>query len=213
MNERRRRESRFGSSITLPEWFQKGSQARRWFALSARSALTVADVGLLVAGTGLVSIGGALILNGFGVLNLAVPDDLGQALAVGLVVAMIGGFCIGIAVEGPIGYTAPAPTTRPWESLVVAIPAMFGFVWVIGLIERIADRFLHPYSELFSFVSAHFNAVQQAGITTGLIIGLPVMWGLQQFVTPRMAFLRGAAPGVLYIPWMIGVVAIYQPIL
>ena len=186
--------------MSFPKALQKGSEVRRWIDLSARSALTVADVGLLVAGTGLVGIGGALILNGFGVVDLAVDNDLGQALAVGLVVAMIGGFCIGIAAEGPMGYTAPAPTTRPWEALLIAVPAMFLFIWLVGFLERLADRLLLPYSDLFSFVSSYFNAVQQAGVTTGLLVGLPVMWAVQQLLAARLSYFTGAAPGGLYVP-------------
>jgi len=186
-----------------------GSQARRWVALIVRAASTVADIGFLVVGTGFVSIGVAIILNGLGLIHLTLVNDLAQSLGVGLVVTMIGGLSVGIAVEGPMGYSAPASTTKPWEALLATVPAMFLFVWLLGVFEEIADRFLLPYSELFVWVSAHLNAVGRAALTTGLLVGVPMMWAMRQFLAPRMSLLIGASPGVLYITWMIGVVALY----
>ena len=203
--------ARFAISAPLPAPFQRGSETRRWVALAVRSTFTVADIGFLVLGTGLVCIGLAFMANGLGVLDPMIESDLGHGLAVGLVIAMLGGFLIGLAVEGPIGYTAPSPDTKPWESLLASVPSMFLFVWLIGLLERIADRFLLPYSELFSYVSEHLNTVQRAGVTTALIVGVPVMWAMCQFLAPRFRFLIGASPGALYIAWMIGVVVLYQP--
>ena len=95
--------------------------------------------------------------------------------------------------------------------MLASIPALFVFVWLLGLIERVADRFLVPLSELFRYVSDHLSAVQQAGVTTALIIGLPVMWATRQFLSPRFVFFIGASPGALYVAWMIGVVAVYRP--
>ena len=212
MTERQSLRDRFAVSAPLPEFLQRGSEVRRWINLSVRSAFTIADIGFLVVGTGLVCIGVAFMANGLGVLDLLIESDLGQGLAVGLVITMIGGFAIGVAVEGPIGFTAPAPNTKPWESLVAAVPSVFLFVWLLGLVERIADRFLLPYSELFAYVSAHLNTVQQAGVTTALVVGVPVMWAMRQFLEPRLWFFIGASPGALYIAWMIGVVALYRPI-
>lgn len=209
----RRRARRLLPSIALPAPLQPGSAARRWITLSVRSALAVADVGLLVVGTGLVGIGLGLFLNGFGLVDLVVDDDLGQALAVGLVIAMIGGFVIGVAAEGPIGHAAPLPDTKPWEALVAGVPALLLFVWGIGLLEILADRVLLDFSSHFAFVASHLNAVQQAGVTAGLFIGLPVMWAARQFVAPRMFVFETAAPAALYVAWMVGVISAYRPLM
>ena len=213
MTDRRRLVDRLGLDVALPSYLQRGSKLRRWLSLTVRSALTVFDVGFLVAGTGLIGVGLGLVLNGFGVVDLVVDNDLGQALAVGLVITMIGGFMVGIAVEGPIGNPGSAMKAKPWEALLAAVPALVAFIWVVGLLERLADRLLVPYSELFLFVSSHLNAVQQTGITVGLLVGIPAMWATRQFLAPRLMFFDGAAPGALYLVWMIGVISAYQPII
>ena len=213
MTVRRRLADRLGLGATLPDFLQRGSEARRWLSLSVRSALTVFDVGFLVAGTGFVGIGFALMLNGFGMVNLAVDNSLGQALGVGLVIMMIGGFFIGIAAEGPIGHSGADARTKPWESLIAAVPALVVTVWLIGFVEQITDRLLVPYSTLFRFVSAHLNAVQQSGFTVALLVGIPAMWAVKQFLAPRIPFLGNAAPGVLYASWMIAIITTYQPII
>lgn len=207
--ERPRLRDRLKPSAPLPAAFQRGTETRRWISLSVRAAVTVVNVGFLVIGTGMVSIGLTVMLNGLGVLDLVLVDDLGQSLAVGLVLAMIGGFALGVAVEGPIGTSPPAPTTKPWEALVASVPSMLLFVWFLTLVERLADRFLLPYSELFAWVSAHIGAVRQAGLVTGLLVGVPMMWAMRQFLVPKAPLLVGASPGALYVVWMIGVVALY----
>lgn len=213
MTDGRRRLGRWGPRVTVPAVLERGSETRRWIALTVRSALLVFDVGLLVAGTGLVGVGLALILNGFGMIDLVVDADLSQALAVGLVVTMIGGLALGIAVEGPIGNPAPAVKAKAWESILVAAPALLAFIWIIGILERISDRLLLPYSDLFSFVSSHLHAVQQAGVSVGLVVGIPAMWATRHFLAPRLVFFERAAPGALYLCWMIGVIAAYKPII
>lgn len=201
-----RRTGRFNVGFTLPDPLQPGSELRRWTAIGLRAMLVVADVGLLVAGTGLIGIGLALTFDGLGFITLIVDADLGQALAVGLVITMIGGFSIGVAVEGPIGHLRAPSRGRPWERLVFGVVALLGFVWFLGLLERLADRVLVPYSDLFVFVSAHLNEVQRAGLASGLLVGLPVMWALRQFVAPRLPFFEEGAPAALYLVWMIGVI-------
>ena len=154
MTDRRRIVDRLGINVALPPYLQEGSEARRWISLSMRSTFTVFGVGFLVTGSGLIGIGLALLLNGFGVVNLVVDNNLGQALAVGLVIIMIGGFFVGIAVEGPIGHADRNPTTRPWEAALSGVPAIFVFIWTTGELEGVADRLLVEYSELFLFVAA-----------------------------------------------------------
>ena len=212
MTYSRRVVDRLGLNVKLPAYLQPGSEPRRWMVLSGRSAFVVIGVGFLVTGTGLVGIGIALLLNGFGVVELVVDDNLGQALAVGLVISMMGGFFVGIATEGPIGHAVRVPSTKSWESVVAAVPALFVFIWATGGMERISDRLLVPYSDHFLFVASYFNAVQRGGITSGLLVGLPLMWAVREFLAPRMRLFRNVAPGVLFIAWMIGVIAAYQPL-
>ncbi len=206
MTEPRRLSRRFNVGFTLPDALQPGSEVRRWLSVTRRVVLVIADVGLLVAGTGLVGIGLSLTLDGLGVISLVVDADLGQALAVGLVITMIGGFLIGVAVEGPIGHIRSPSPGRPWERLLIGVVALIAFVWFLGLLERLSDRLLLPHSELFGFVAAHLNEVQRAGLAAGLIVGLPVMWALRQFVAPRLPFFEEGAPAALYLVWMIAVI-------
>jgi len=119
---------------------QPGLDMVKRYALLAYGAFgTMLDVGLMVLGTILVGLAIALLLAGFGLVDV-IPEELStvELLGSSLVLAVIGLFCLGVASEGPVGRGRRLVGYKLWEVGVGRAIAVF----VVGLLAVLAEGFI-----------------------------------------------------------------------
>lgn len=157
------------------------SQARRWLGLGVHTLGTSFDVGLLVVGTGLVGLAIAVLLDGFDVVEIGLTDSTGAMLGSGLVIAVFGAFALGVAVEGPIAYS----TRRrgQFTDIEVAVAGAIG-VLIAGLVLLLVANFVRGFIEdlplAFDFAVTVVHSTGRAGVTAGLFLGVPALWGVRE---------------------------------
>ena len=154
------------------------SQARRLLGLGLHTLGTSFDVGLLVVGTGLVGLAIAVLLDGFDVVEIGLSDSTGSMLGSGLVIAVFGAFALGVAVEGPIGYSSRRRGT--FNDIEVAIAGVVGALiagLVLVLIANYARGFIDELPMAFDFGVTVIHSAGRAGMTAGLFLGVRELWG------------------------------------
>lgn len=190
--------------LSLPGPVAKGSEFRRWVSILAYYAGSVVNVALLVVGTGLAAAGIATILDGFGIVDISIADDLESALAVGLVTSVLGGFAIGLAVEGPIGHRFRGFWARPWERTVAHVVPVIVASWALGVIADLVAPRLSQFPEGFAIIPSFIDSVAYAGFRSALLIGIPAVFVVHQFVDPLEEGFEYNAPAALYVAWVVG---------
>jgi len=198
-----------GFSDYIPVFFRRGSEFWRWVSLIALSTTTVMGIGLLVVGTGLVGSGLVIVASGFDVVDIAMAPDLGTALAVGLVVTLIGAFATGFAVEGPVGYKIRRFEAKSWELALAVVPGFFIVKWSAGWLASQAERFLAEFPEAFDVVGAQLQAVGDTAIGWPLIVAVVLLYVIHEFVLARFARVEYQTNGVIYFVWLLATVSAY----
>jgi hypothetical protein len=145
------------------------SRTRRLLGLGVHTLGTSFDVGLLVVGTALIGLAAAVLLDGFEVIEIGLTDSTGAMLGSGLVIAVFGAFALGVAVEGPIGYS-----TRRRGSFTDIEVAIAGLI--AGFVRRFVDDLPVP----FDFGVTVIRSAGRAGMTAALFLGVPALWGVRE---------------------------------
>ena len=122
------------------------SKTQRLVGLGVHTLGTSFDVGLLVVGTALIGLAAAVLLDGFDVIEIGLTDSTGAMLGSGLVIAVFGAFALGVAVEGPIGYSTRrrGSFTDIEVAIAGALSALIaGLVLflIAGFVRRFVDAF------------------------------------------------------------------------
>lgn len=157
------------------------SQMRRLLGLGMHTLGTSFDVGLLVVGTGLVGLAIAVLLDGFDVVEIGLTDSTGSMLGSGLVIAVFGAFALGVAVEGPIGYSTRRRGT--FTDVEVAIAGAVGALLVglvLFVIANIGSGYIEDLPVPFDFAVTVIRSAGRAGMTAGLFLGVPALWGVRE---------------------------------
>lgn len=201
--------SRLRSGEGGPGFLRAGSEFRRWAGVSLRSLRTVWGVGLAVAGTTVTGAGLGLLLHGTGVRALTIAAPESEALSSGLVTALIGTFLLGLAVESGLRVLDRSEGSKAWESALAAAVGLVAFVPVTWLLAGLARR-LVSFSELFGLIPEHLSLVGRSGVSAALAAGIPLLWLVRRFASPRW---REHAPALLYAAWLAGFIWLYRPIL
>ena len=152
---------------------------RYYLALAMGTLRTALDVGMLVAGTGLVGLAVAVILDGFDLVTIGLGMSTGAMLGTGLVIAVVGAFALGVASEG--GYGAARSTER-FPSLEVALGRLI-FMLVVALVLLSAANRLDPLLVDLTYPLKVANEVVRATGSSGIFVafvGVPIAWLLRQ---------------------------------
>ena len=177
------------------------SQARRLLGLGLHTLGTSFDVGLLVVGTGLVGLAIAVLLDGFDVMGIGLSDSTGSMLGSGLVIAVFGAFALGVAVEGPIGYSSRRRGT--FNDIEVAIAGVVGALvagLVLVLIANYARGFIDELPMAFDFGVTVIHSAGRAGMTAGLFLGVPALWGVRE-LWGHNAWIEEVELPIFYVIW------------
>ncbi|MFW2338850.1 MAG: hypothetical protein ACN4GK_02270 [Acidimicrobiia bacterium] len=177
------------------------SQARRLLGLGLHTLGTSFDVGLLVVGTGLVGLAIAVLLDGFDVVEIGLSDSTGSMLGSGLVIAVFGAFALGVAVEGPIGYSSRRRGT--FNDIEVAIAGVVGALiagLVLILIANYARGFIDELPMAFDFGVTVIHSAGRAGMTAGLFLGVPALWGVRE-LWGHNAWIEEIELPIFYVIW------------
>lgn len=175
---------------------------RSLLRLAAHALAGSGDLALMALGAALVALGVVVILDGFGIVDPRnLTDGTGAMLGSALVLAVFGGFALGVAVEGPIR-TAIAEDGHPpiYRALFRAIG-----VAVVSAVIVVGVGYLEPLlADLpFPFILAQeaLRAVGRAGLTIVLLVGVPVVFLVRQFWRD---FSEDFELPILFVVWTIG---------
>jgi hypothetical protein len=194
--------------IPIPEFMQRDSELARWLQLVWFGSGTMIGIGLLVTGIGLMALGLVIALNGFGVVEISAPDELGTSLALGLVVAVAGSAALGLGLETQVGHGYVRRESAPWEIAIAHLPGLVVFVWGLAAVRSLLDRLIEDAPEAASLALRYVDAVRDAWPIAALV-GIPVLWVVHQFMVPHESRMADYAPAVVFIAWAVGAVSAF----
>lgn len=152
---------------------------RYYLTLVVGTIRTALDVGMLVAGTGLVALGVVVILDGLEIVDAGLGLGLGPSLGAGLVIAVCGGFGLGVASEGHYGQDRRLVGFPPVE---VAIGRAVGILimamalgWVAGRVADLVADLPYPFEvavEVVATVASTGFVVALLGVALALFVRL-----------------------------------------
>ncbi|MCI0424295.1 MAG: hypothetical protein L0Z49_04920 [Actinobacteria bacterium] len=177
---------------------------KRYGVLAYGAFGTMLDVGLMVLGSLLVGLSVSVLLAGLGIVD-TVPMDLstGAMLVSGLVLAVVGLFCLGLASEGPLGRGRRLVGYKLLEVGIGRTIAVFliGLAALAGhdLLEGLVDGLPAP---LHAGV-AGLRAVAVAGLVGMPLVGVPLSL-LLRGAPVDSRWLHDADVPVLFVVWVTG---------
>jgi hypothetical protein len=183
---------------------RNGTDLVKRYAILAYGAFgTMADVGLMVLGSLLVGLSIAVLVGGFGLVEVTAQElSTGEMLISAIVLAVVGLFCLGVASEGPLGRGRRLVGFKLWEVGIGRTLAAF----VAGLIALILYDLLGGLLEsvpapLYKGVEG-FRVVGVAGMTVMPLLGVPLSL-LVRAAPDDYAWLRTADVPILFIVWTV----------
>lgn len=176
---------------------------RRYAILAYGAVGTMADVGLMVLGSLLVGLSLAVLLGGFGLVDVTTEQlSTGEMLISAIVLAVIGLFCLGVASEGPLGRGRRLIGFKLWEVGIGRTLAVFGAGFVALLLYDLIGGFLENVpAPLYKGVEG-FRAVGIAGMTAMPLIGVPLSL-LARAAPERVRWIRQADIPLMFIVWAV----------
>lgn len=181
---------------------------KRYAILAYGSFGTMADVGLMVLGSMLVGLSLAVLIGGFGLVDVTSQElSTGEMLISAIVLAVVGLFCLGVASEGPLGRGRRLVGFKLWEVGIGRTLAVFiaGFISLLlydfigGLLEGVP-------APLFKGVEG-FRVVGVAGMTAMPLLGVPLSL-LVRAVPEQHAWVRQADIPIMFIVWTVAAMII-----
>jgi len=178
------------------------------YAVLAYGALgTMLDVGLMVLGSLLVGLSIAVLLAGFGLVDVAAELETAPLLISAIVLAVSGLFCLGVASEGPLGRGRRLVGFKLWEVGIGRTLAVFGVgfgaLLVYGLITGLLDGLPDPLHK----GTEGIRAVGVAGMTVMPLIGVPLSL-LARGLPVRAEWVAKADVPVMFVVWTIAAMVI-----
>jgi hypothetical protein len=184
------------------------SALKRYAILAYGAVGTMADVGLMVLGSLLVGLSVAVLLGGFGLVEVLAEDmSTGELLISAIVLAVIGLFCLGVASEGPLGRGRRLVGFRLWEVGIGRTLAVFatGFVALL-LYDLLGDLLEGVPTPLYKGTEG-FRAVGIAGMAVMPLLGVPLSL-LVRAAPERFAWVRQADIPVMFVVWTVAAMMI-----
>jgi hypothetical protein len=188
---------------------QRSTGVLKRYAILAYGAFgTMADVGLMVLGSLLVGLSLAVLIGGFGLMEVTVQElSTGEMLISAIVLAVIGLFCLGVASEGPLGRGRRLVGFKLWEVGIGRTLAVFvaGFLSLL-LYDLIGGLLEGVPSPLYKGVEG-FRVVGVSGMTVMPLLGIPLSLAVR--AAPNgYAWIRQADIPILFVVWTVAAMII-----
>lgn len=176
---------------------------KRYAILAYGAFGTMADVGLMVLGSLLVGLALAVLLGGFGLVEVTAEElSTGEMLISAIVLAVVGLFCLGVASEGPLGRGRRLVGFRVWEvgigrTIAVFVTGLIGLLiydFIGGLLDSVP-------SPLYKGTEG-IRAVGIAGMTVMPLLGVPLSL-LARSAPDEHAWVRQADIPVMFVVWAV----------
>ena len=178
------------------------------YAILAYGALgTMLDVGLMVLGSLLVGLAIAVLLAGFELVDVSQDLSTGAMLVSSLVLAVVGLFCLGVAVEGPLGRGRRLAGFKLWEIGIGRALAVFGVGFAALLAYGFITRFLDGLPEPLHQGVEGLRAVGVAGMTVMPIIGVPLSL-LVKWAPTTWSWVPQADFPIMFVVWAIATMTV-----
>lgn len=178
------------------------------YAILAYGALgTMLDVGLMVLGSLLVGLSIAVLLAGFGLVDVANGLETAPLLISAIVLAVGGLFCLGVASEGPLGRGRRLSGFKLWEVGIGRTLAVFGVGFGALLIYGLITGFLDGLPAPLHQGTEGIRAVGVAGMTVMPLIGVPLSL-LARGIPVESEWVHRADVPVMYVVWIVAAMMI-----
>lgn len=179
------------------------TRVRRVVTTFGYALASLGDVGLLVAGGALVALAISILLDGFNVVPMDLTDSTGAMLGSAMVIAVFGGFGMGVAFEGPVGHGRLLSLVDLLEltlaRLVAALLVGFGMTALGSFLSGYTSELPYPF-ELAADVIA---ACGRAGLILVPLVAVPATF-LLRWRFPGERWMEEAEFPVLYLVWLLG---------
>ncbi|NND85146.1 MAG: hypothetical protein HKN46_08365 [Acidimicrobiia bacterium] len=136
------------------------------------------DLYLSVVGSGLLALSFVVFLDGFGIIEKELAEGTGTTLGVGLVLAVLGFFALGIASEGPLtgmAYAYPELHLAASRAIGVAVVSVLGLV-AAAILEPAAARVAPP----LELAVVLLRGAAFGGLVFVLPVAVPGAWWLRR---------------------------------
>lgn len=191
-------------SVTESSSPQNGTDLVKRYAILAYGSFgTMADVGLMVLGSLLVGLSLAVLLGGFGLVEVTSQElSTGELLISAIVLAVVGLFCLGVASEGPLGRGRRLVGFKLWEvGIGRTLAAFLAGLIALTLYDVLGGLLESVPAPLLKGVEG-FRVVGVAGMTVMPLLGVPLSL-LARAAPDDYAWLRTADIPVMFTIWTV----------
>lgn len=191
-------------SVTESSSPQNGTDLVKRYAILAYGSFgTMADVGLMVLGSLLVGLSLAVLLGGFGLVEVTSQElSTGEMLISAIVLAVFGLFCLGVASEGPLGRGRRLVGFKLWEvGIGRTLAAFLAGLIALTLYDVLGGLLESVPAPLLKGVEG-FRVVGVAGMTVMPLLGVPLSL-LTRAAPDDYAWLRTADIPVMFTIWTV----------
>lgn len=164
---------------------------------------SLADVGMLVAGSGLVGLAIAILRDGFGSGTPTLTDNTGALLGSALIIGVFGVFALGVAFEGPVGHGRLSRSVGAVElSVARAVAALL--VGLIGVVAAgVLPTFVGGLPDIFLMATDVVAAAGRSGMIFVVLLAVPITLFLR-YRYDGQKWMEEAELPVFYLVWLIG---------
>lgn len=176
---------------------------KRYAILAYGAFGTMADVGLMVLGSLLVGLSLAVLVGGFGLMDVTAEElSTGAMLISAIVLAVVGLFCLGLASEGPLGRGRRLVGFEIWEVGIGRTIAVFFSGLIALLLHDFIGGFLEDVpSPLYKGLEG-VRVVGIAGMTAMPLLGVPLSLAARSAPEDYL-WVRKADIPVMFVVWAV----------
>lgn len=181
-----------------------GLEILKRYAILAYGAFgSMLDVALMVLGSLLLGLAATVLLAGFELVDV-VPEEMstGAMLASALVLGVVGLFCLGVALEGPLGRGRRLVGFQLWEvgvgRALAVVGVGFAALLAYGALTGLLDGLPQPFHQ----GTEGLRAVAITGTVVMPLIGVPLSL-LMRWLPTRYSWMPVLDIPILFVVWVI----------